>query len=108
MKEKKKFLWAGQKRYDFFLPDFNLVIEYMGKQHYIDQPFFQRTLEEQQNIDKWKKQKALENGLDYLEIPYTNFDILENILAQRLSRKESREATPETKGILNTKDEDIV
>lgn len=80
----------------------------MGKQHYIDQPFFQRTLEEQQNIDKWKKQKALENGLDYLEIPYTDFDILENILAQRLSRKESREATPETKGILNTKDEDIV
>ena len=51
---------------------------------------------------------SLENGLDYLEIPYTNFDILENILAQRLSRKESREATPETKGILNTKDEDIV
>lgn len=104
----KKFLWAGQKRYDFFLPDFNLVIEYMGKQHYIDQPFFQRTLEEQKNIDKWKKQKALENGLDYLEIPYTDFDILENILAQRLSRKESREATPETKGILNIKDEDIV
>ena len=55
-----------------------------------------------------KKQKALENGLDYLEISYTDFDILENILAQRLSRKESREAIPETKGILNTKDEDIV
>lgn len=80
----------------------------MGRQHYIEQPFFQLTLKEQQDIDKWKKQKALENGLDYLEISYTDFDILENILAQRLSRKESRERAPETKGILIIEDEDIV
>ena len=68
----------------------------MGRQHYQEEPFFNRTLKEQQEVDRWKKSQALLHGFEYLEIPYTDFDIIDKILAQRLSRKESREIEKES------------
>lgn len=91
----KIFSWSDQKRYDFFLPEEKLIIEYMGIQHYKDVPFFRRSLEEQKKIDKWKREQALLFGLSYLEISYENFENIDNILAQRLSRKESKEIEKE-------------
>lgn len=85
----KIFDWSFQKRYDFYLPKYQLVIEYMGIQHFKEVPFFSKTLEEQQKIDNWKKEQALKYGLFYLAISYEQFDKIETILIQRLSRKES-------------------
>lgn len=100
-----KFEWSNDRRYDFYLPEFNLVIEYMGIQHYKEVSFFRTSLEEQKRIDNWKKEQALLNQLDYLAISYENFEQIDNILAQRLSRKESRES-PKRKA--SQVDEDIV
>ena len=86
-----KFDWSENRRYDFYLPDYKLVIEYMGIQHYKTVKFFQKTLKEQQEIDQWKKEQALLHGLQYFSISYLDYENIENILAQRLSRKESRD-----------------
>ena len=86
----KTFVWSNNKRYDFFLPKYNLVIEYMGIQHYKEVPHFNLSLKEQQQIDNWKKEQALLNHLNYLSISYEDFDIIEDILVQRLSHNESR------------------
>ena len=55
----------GHKRYDFFLPDFNTIIEVHGAQHY--QGGFEfcggRTLAEEQANDKYKEKLARENGI---------------------------------------------
>lgn len=81
----KEFDWSQRKRYDFYLPDFNLLIEYHGKQHYEEVPTFKVPLKEQQEIDALKLDLAISHGFNYLTISYKNFDNVEEILAQRLS-----------------------
>ena len=82
----KTFVWSDKKRYDFFLPQQSLVIEYMGIQHSSDIVFHgERRLQDIQNNDNWKKEMALKNNLQYLEISYKDFDRIEEILAQRLN-----------------------
>lgn len=82
----KTFDWSEKRRYDFFLPNNNLVIEYMGIQHYKDILFYgEHQLDKIQAIDKVKKEKVLQNGLQYLEISYEDFNKIEKILAQRLN-----------------------
>lgn len=82
--KEKSFEWSNQKRYDFFLPDYNLLIEYNGIQHYKNISNFFLSLEEQQRIDIWKEHEAKARGFNYLIISYIDFDKIENILAQRL------------------------
>lgn len=82
----KAFEWSNKKRYDFYLPDYNLVIEYHGIQHYKDIEFYgKHQLAQIQENDLWKKQQALLHNYQYLEISYENFENIETILAQRLS-----------------------
>ncbi|WXX02982.1 hypothetical protein UVUMRFZT_CDS0065 [Staphylococcus phage LJLAME001] len=67
----KSFDWSNRKRYDFYLPEYNCVIEVHGVQHYLEQNEGQRfhlTLEENKKNDKWKKSQALSHGLKYIEI----------------------------------------
>lgn len=87
----QKFDWSDNKRYDFYLPEYNLLIEYMGIQHFKEVPFFNKTLKEQKQIDDWKKEKALLHSFQYYAISYEDYENIETILAQRLSRKESRD-----------------
>lgn len=70
-KPEKTFEWLPGRRYDFYLPDLNTVVEVHGVQHYEEQGKGQRfhlTLEHQQEVDKLKKESALSEGLDYVEI----------------------------------------
>ena len=71
-------------RYDFYLPDYNCLIEYDGIQHfkpgksYYDNPEkFAKT----QEYDNIKNQYAIENGITLIRIPYTHY---ENILLSDL------------------------
>ena len=82
--KEKTFDWCGKRRYDFYLPNHNLLIEYNGIQHYQEVPNFFLSLEEQKMVDKEKQEKAIQNGFEYLVISYTEFQNIENILAQRL------------------------
>ena len=76
------FDWQSnpKRRYDFYIPKYNLVIEYMGEQHYKETDYFRVPLKEQQTIDQIKKEECLKNGVNYLDISYLQFDNIETIL----------------------------
>lgn len=70
-------------RYDFYLPDFNLLIELDGEQHFKWVPHFDKNIEkfEERKIkDEMKNQYAKENNINLLRIPYYQFDDIELII----------------------------
>lgn len=99
--EKNKIRYEQQKRlpqfkkapYDFYLPDFNLLIEYQGIQHFqpVDKFGGKPTFLRQQEIDKEKKRIAFEENFNFLEIKYTQYEEIEILLAQRLFLRGSNE-----------------
>lgn len=65
----KSFDWSQGKRYDFYIPSLNMIIETHGIQHYKYTSKKFKSLKEQQENDKFKKDIALENGiLNYIEV----------------------------------------
>lgn len=87
------FDWSNNKRYDFYLPSLNLIIETHGEQHY--RGGFERVggrgLEEEQNNDQYKYELAIANGIkpeNYIEIDCRKSDfefIKNNIMNSRLA-----------------------
>jgi hypothetical protein len=80
-----------QLPFDFYLPDYNICIEYQGEQHYKPVDFAGKGIEwarknflSVQNHDKIKKDYCLSHNIKFLEIPYWDFDDIENILKQKL------------------------
>lgn len=60
----KRFKWLTNRYYDFYIKDYNCIIEAHGGQHYIQTGRKgARTLEEENENDKIKKREALENGI---------------------------------------------
>ena len=59
--------------FDFYLPEYNLLIEYDGKQHFEPIEFFggKTEFEKQLRRDKIKNRYAAENNIPLLRIPYT-------------------------------------
>ena len=70
--------------FDFYLPDYNTVIEYQGEWHYFD---FKGTMEIQKIRDKIKRNYCRENGIKEIEIPYWEFDNIEEIIKENLCLK---------------------
>lgn len=56
----KTFSWSDNKRYDFYIPSLNCIIEMNGGQHYQDA--FNRSVYEEQSNDVYKKNLALHSG----------------------------------------------
>lgn len=80
------FKELGKKRFDFYIPSKNLLIEYNGKQHYTccsfnDSP---EKLKRQQQSDYIKSKFAKDKGIGLLTIPYTEFDDIEKILENKI------------------------
>ena len=70
---------------DFYLEDFNLLIEYDGEYHY--KPVRgstpenkQKNLEAQQRRDKIKDEWARKNNIPLLRIPYWDYDRIEELI----------------------------
>lgn len=68
----KAFEWSNSKRYDFYIPDYNAIIEMHGKQHYerpiIKSDKYRSVLEEMEN-DAQKELMAKDNGIsNYYQI----------------------------------------
>lgn len=55
--------------FDFYLPDYNTVIEYQGEQHFREILFFEK-LEDRQLKDKIKREYCIKNGIREIEIKY--------------------------------------
>lgn len=75
-------------KFDFYLPDYKLCIEYDGVQHFKpwsftnnrDPIFKKKNLEYNQYRDKIKTQYCLNNSFRLLRIPYTKFKNIEKVL----------------------------
>lgn len=75
------FEQTNQKaRFDFYLPEYDLLIEYDGQQHYKEVSVFQSTLEEIQNRDNYKNKWCEDNDIHLLRIPYFEYDNIDDIL----------------------------
>lgn len=63
----KTFSWSGRKRYDFYLPDLNTIIEVNGAQHYGFgfENLSGFSLDDQIRVDAEKKAAALNNGISH-------------------------------------------
>jgi transposase-like protein len=69
---KKDMNWCGKYKYDFYLPEYNCIIETNGKQHY-DKGWGK--YERQHKTDIIKKNLALENGIElYIELDCSESD----------------------------------
>lgn len=75
----------GLLSYDFYLPSYNLLIEYQGQFHDGSTGGFTlMNLGYQKEHDKRKKQYALDNNIKLLEIWYYDIDKIEEILNKEL------------------------
>lgn len=65
---------SGKAYIDFYLPDYNILIEYNGEQHYIQREYFGGELgfNKQVNRDNFIKSYAANNGIQLVEIHYKN------------------------------------
>lgn len=78
-------LGYGNLSYDFYLPKYNLLIEYQGEFH--DGTARIQTEKEfkcQQEHDKRKREYATDNNIELLEIWYWDFDNIDEILKNKL------------------------
>ena len=68
--------------YDFYLPDYNMLIECQGKQHAQPIEYFggEKKFKIQQEHDKRKREYANNNGYRLLEINYKDYDNIDKIM----------------------------
>lgn len=84
-------------RFDFYLPQYNRLIEFDGKQHFEEIASGSwangTTLQERQKRDKIKNQYTIQNGIDLIRISYWEKDNLnlELLLGNKYLIKEEKE-----------------
>ena len=80
-------LGNGNLSYDFYLPDFNLLIEYQGQYHdgSISGGCDPELFEKQQEHDRRKREYAKEHNIELLEIWHYDYDNIEEILNKKLN-----------------------
>lgn len=87
----KRFNWLSNRFYDFYVEEYNLIIEMHGRQHYSISQFhnIEEKLKAQQDIDTLKREAALKEGVDfYIEIDASKSDyeyIKSNIMRSELA-----------------------
>lgn len=65
----KRFEWLGRQSLDFYLPDYNVAIEYQGRQHFCNQSLFDHS--ETLKCDLTKMKKCKEHSI---QIYYITFE----------------------------------
>jgi hypothetical protein len=76
----------GLLSYDYFLPHYNLLIEYQGEYHDgTARNQTEKQFKKQQEHDKRKKEYAQKHNIKLLEIWYWDFDRIEEILEKELN-----------------------
>lgn len=85
----KIFEWSQNKRYDFYIPSLNCIIETHGVQHYKEILFYSnRTLVKEKENDALKKEMAIKNGiLNYIIINCSN-PIIGELVKEILENKD--------------------
>ena len=97
--KERKFEGCKAKKclpFDFYIPKYNLVIEYQGEQHYYPVDFsYTPTTESKEKAlrifgeirqrDEIKKEFCKKNKIDFLEISYRDYNKIEEIITNRLN-----------------------
>ena len=75
-------------RFDFYIPNYNLCIEYDGEQHYKAFNHFggEERLKDTENKDKIKNNYCEDNGINLLRIPYYEIENAEKILDREFEK----------------------
>lgn len=73
--------------YDFYIPSKNILIEYQGQQHYYPVDWFggKEKFENQVKIDNMKRKYAKENNFRLLEISYSDYNNIKEILERQIA-----------------------
>ena len=86
-------------RYDFYLYDYNLMIEYDGEQHYMpvnfgdnDRVKMEANLKRIQEHDRIKNEYCHKHNINLLRIPYWEKQNIENIITNHLQRLNERDS----------------
>lgn len=79
----------GLLRFDFYLPETEILIEYDGQQHFRAMGVFggEEIFERVQIHDKLKDEYAKNNNIRLIRIPYWDIDNIEEILTRELNLK---------------------
>jgi very-short-patch-repair endonuclease len=82
-----------QLRFDFYLPEYNMCIEYDGIQHFepvrfngISEEVANENFKNQQIRDKMKNKYCEKKGINLLRIKYTDFKNIEKILKKEIGK----------------------
>lgn len=81
---------SGRIFVDFYLPDYNMIIEYNGKQHYVPIKKFGGNIAYQEQVkrDKYLRDYCTNNNIELIEIKYDqNKDVIESILKNKLKNE---------------------
>lgn len=88
-KSEKTFDWSDGRVYDFYLEDYNYIIEVHGMQHYRDCGFTVG-IKEQKKIDKYKEKLAKNNKIDeyiIIDCRYSEAEYIMNNIKNSLLNK---------------------
>lgn len=90
----KSFDWCKDKtrlRFDFYIPSHNIVIEYQGIIHFSITGGWhtKERLAQCQRRDQIKRHACSTNGIKLLEIPYTEYDRIEETIKRELGLVEN-------------------
>ena len=80
--------WSENKRYDFYIPNLNVIIETHGGQHYEECKLTNRSLKEEQENDRHKEELALNNGVEnyiIIDCRYSTFEWLKKNTIKELN-----------------------
>lgn len=87
-------VYINKLRFDIYCPDYNLAIEYQGKQHYEPVDFAGKgdewakyQFKVGQQRDNIKRQYCQQNNIKLIEIPYWDYDNIDNIVKQIITLK---------------------
>ena len=72
--------------FDFYLPDYNICVEYDGELHYKSVDYFggEKALQDTQMRDDIKTQYCINNNIHLIRIPYWEFENINTILSSEL------------------------
>lgn len=88
----KIFDWSNKKKYDFYIPSLNILMESHGEQHYFERKrFTRRSLDEEQQNDMHKLEMALLNNFEFdkyivIDCRESTFEWMRNSYIEQLSK----------------------
>lgn len=73
-------------RFDFYIPEKNILIEYDGELHFKSVEYFggEKTLKKYKYLDNIKTKYCLDNNIKLIRIPYFNYTEISNILENEI------------------------